>query len=158
MAGRSAFTKERKVGVVAPPEEGPAHTRFALSVDSVSAKVPEVVSGEPEIANPVGTVIVTEVTVPLPTVSVWQENNPVAVVKANAVDADTQLGIAVATHAVPEDTSVVFAAAVERVVPPFAKGSTPVTSVVSTIPAAIESCERRIAAEAESCEVVIPES
>src|SRR6516225_6008495 len=71
--GRSCATNERNVGVLAAPEEGPAHTVLAVCVTSerVSASVPEVVIGDPptEALNTLpGTVRVcaTEVTVPVP--------------------------------------------------------------------------------------------
>jgi hypothetical protein len=64
-AGKSADVNARNVGVAALPEAGPANTKFADSVFNVSPKVPLVVIGDPDTENIEGTVIPTEVTVPL---------------------------------------------------------------------------------------------
>src|SRR5262245_58529895 len=65
-AGRSAVTRDRKLGCAAPPDVGPAHTVFALCVVLLIASVPLVVIGEPETENSAGTVWPTLVTVPVP--------------------------------------------------------------------------------------------
>jgi hypothetical protein len=68
VAGKSAEVSERKAGVVAGPEPGPARTVLAVWWRSCGAKVPLAVIGEPEtvelkmIPSPV---IPTLVTVPL---------------------------------------------------------------------------------------------
>lgn len=66
-AGKSAVTNARKVGVAALPVVGPAKTRLADCVASVTANVPVVVIGLPAIAKMLGTVMATLVTVPVPT-------------------------------------------------------------------------------------------
>ena len=62
----SAATSERNVGATAPPVVGPENTVFAVSVASVTASVPEVVTGEPDTDKNEGTVMATDVTVPEP--------------------------------------------------------------------------------------------
>jgi hypothetical protein len=64
--GRSVATKARNVGVAAPPLAGPAKTVLAVSVVRATARVPEVVIGEPATVKKLGTVIPTLVTVPPP--------------------------------------------------------------------------------------------
>lgn len=49
--GRSAVTSDRKVGVAAAPEDGPANTVLALCVWRVPVSVPLVVTGVPETAK-----------------------------------------------------------------------------------------------------------
>jgi hypothetical protein len=64
-SGISAATKARNVGVAAPQLPGPAKTVFAVWVARVTAKVPEVVTGEPATLRKDGTVKATLVTVPV---------------------------------------------------------------------------------------------
>lgn len=64
-AGRSAVTRDRNVGVAAPPLVGPAHIRFAVSVASVTANVPEEVTGDPATLKIAGMVSPTDVTAPV---------------------------------------------------------------------------------------------
>jgi hypothetical protein len=54
------------VGAIAPPEDGPAKIRLAVSVAHVTENVPAVVIGEPATDNSAGTVRATLVTVPVP--------------------------------------------------------------------------------------------
>ena len=62
----SADDRKRKVGAAAPPLTGPAKTLLAVWVLSVTAKVPEVVTGELATVNCAGIVNPTLVTVPRP--------------------------------------------------------------------------------------------
>jgi hypothetical protein len=62
--GKSAATRARNVGADAPPEDGPARTRFAFCVASVTASVPLVVMGEPDTERNDGTVSATLDTLP----------------------------------------------------------------------------------------------
>ena len=65
-AGMSAATSARNVGAAAAPVVGPAQTRFAACVASVTASVPVVVTGEPPTEKIAGMDNATEVTVPPP--------------------------------------------------------------------------------------------
>ena len=60
----SAATSERKVGAAAPPDVGPAKTKFAFSLTSVAVSVPLEVTGEPLTEKIEGIVSATLVTVP----------------------------------------------------------------------------------------------
>jgi len=64
--GISALTRALKVGVAALPVVGPAKTVFAVSVANVTANVPLLVIVEGITDRKEGTVIPTEVTVPVP--------------------------------------------------------------------------------------------
>lgn len=65
-AGMSAATRARKVGVAADPVVGPAQTRFANCVASVTSRLPVLVTGEFATEKIAGIVRATEVTVPPP--------------------------------------------------------------------------------------------
>src|SRR5437016_2366913 len=65
-AGKSAATSARKVGTLAAPVVGPAHTVLAVSVAFVNVNVPVVVTGEPLTINSTGEASATLVTLPLP--------------------------------------------------------------------------------------------
>ena len=139
--GTSAATSERKVGVPAAPL-GPAKTVFANCDENVAVRVPEVVTGEPEIVNTdTGSARPTEVTVAelVPA--------PIAVLNVAASSADTVLSalmrgkvIAVgfgrvkkfAPTVVPP-RAVTAPGADAAPVPPLAMGSVPVTCVVRPI-------------------------
>src|SRR5437016_4759917 len=66
--GRSATTRDRKVGIAFAPDVGPAKTVFAGWVTNDPVNVPEVVTGEPLIENTeTGRASPTLVTEPSPT-------------------------------------------------------------------------------------------
>src|SRR5882762_2008762 len=65
-AGRSAVTSERNVGTTAPPEVGPAKTRFGFCTAFVTASVPAMVIGDPPTVNSDGIERATDVTDPDP--------------------------------------------------------------------------------------------
>jgi hypothetical protein len=63
----SASTNNLKSGISSAPVVGPAHTVFANWLINPTVNVPDVVIGVPVTVNtPLGTVIATDVTVPLP--------------------------------------------------------------------------------------------
>ena len=63
--GMSVAINERKAGVAAPPEVGPAKIKFAFSGANVTARVPLEVIGPPLTLKIAGTDIFTLVTVPV---------------------------------------------------------------------------------------------
>jgi hypothetical protein len=78
--GISVAVKTRKVGIAAEPDTGPAKNVLVVSVFSVSAKVPELVTGLPDTVKMLGADKPTLVTTPdemqtaLPLVSMPMEN------------------------------------------------------------------------------------
>ena len=66
LLGTSAETSALNVGAAAVPDDGPAKTRFAFWLLSVTANVPALVTGEPLTLCHEGTVKPTLVTEPTP--------------------------------------------------------------------------------------------